>query len=405
MKDFLSRAKGFLHRHSKELCLFWRYAIPAKLHFWKFHSRKAIMFRLDLIGDCTMFTSAAKAIREFYQDREMTLVCLSISKPVFERLGVFDRIITVDFRPNIIDYEKLDSLIAELRAEKYDLLLQPQISKFPLADILAAAVRCNKRVAIEAKPGNSEKNWIRMVNFLYNKRIPYPREIVSEFDYYGTFVRGIGRSDYKITRPCLPYREQHFIECDYYVLYPGGSLSQKFWPAARFAGIANHIYERTGLLGVILGVADEQWVSDQLKENLTPQAAMSAVDLTGKTSISDVIDIIGNAKLVVSDDTSGVHMACATNTPSVVNVGGWHFNRFLPYHIEDAKPGDHIPLVAYTQMPCYYCDWDWNIVGERNAECLRRLQCGEPSECIEKVTYEQMCELVDQVIEDEELCQ
>jgi ADP-heptose:LPS heptosyltransferase len=380
------------------------YAIGAKLHSGEYSSRKVILFRLDLIGDCTMFTNAASAIRELYKDREMTLVCLSITKPIYDRLGIFDRIVCADFNPHDIDYKKLRALIAELRIEKYDLLLQPQISKYPLADILGAAIKCNKRIAIETKPGNSRVKWVRMVNFLYDEFIPFPRGIVSEFDYYGAFVRGVCDPNYKTKVPQLPYGKQHFIEGDYYVLYPGGSLRQKFWPAMRFAEIANHIYRRTGLLGVILGVADEQWVSDRLKQHLNTLVAMSIVDLTGKTSISDVIDIIGNAKFVVSNDTSGVHIACATNTPSVVNVGGWHFQRFLPYHIEDLKPRDKLPLVAYTEMSCYYCDWQWSIVGQRNEECLRRLKCGEPSECIEKITYEQMRDLVDKVIEDENLC-
>ena len=330
-------------------------------------------------------------------------MCLSISKPVFERLGIFDRIICVDFKPHAINYDKLDTLISELRAEKYDLLLQPQISKLPLADILGAAIKCNKRIAIETKPGNSEPYWVKMVNFLYNKFIPHPRGIMSEFDYYGAFVRGLGNPNYKTTRPCLPYGEQHFIEGDYYVLYPGGSLRQKFWPADRFAQIANYIYEETGLLGVILGVADERWVSDNLKKHLNTLTAMSMIDLTGRTSISEVIDIIGNAKFVVSNDTSGVHIACATNTPSVADAGGWHFERFLPYHIEDVKPGDNLPLVAYTKMPCYYCDWQWCIVEQRNKECLRRLQSDEPSECIEIITYEQMRYLVDKIMHDEEI--
>lgn len=400
----MNRLKGFLRRNHNELRYFWKYAVAAKLHLWKYDSQKVILLRLDLIGDCTMFTSAATAIRNIYKYREMTLVCLSMCKPIYERLGIFNKIICVDFKPHIIDFNRLGSLIAELRANKYDLLLQPQISKYPLADILAAAIKCNRRIAIETKPGNSGANWVRMVNFLYDTFIPYPRGIVSEFDYYGAFVRGLGEKQYKTTCPSLPYREQHFIEGDYYVLFPGGSLRQKFWPADRFAQIANHIYEKTGLLGVILGVAEEQWVSDRLKKSLTPVTAMSMVDLTGRTSISEVIDIIGNAKFVISNDTSGVHIACATNTPSIANVGGWHFNRFLPYHIEDVKPEDHLPLVAYTKMPCFYCDWQWNIVGQRNAECMRRLQCGEPSECIEKITYEQIRDLVNQIIEEEKLC-
>lgn len=403
MIESIRKARNFLQRNWRELWYFWRYAVLAKLHFWPYRSRKAILLRLDLIGDCTMFTSAARAIREFYKDREMTVVCLSISRPVFERLGIFDKIICVDFRPNNIEYDKIGALISELRSEAYDLLLQPQVSRLPVADILGAAIRCNRRVAIRAKPGNSKPRWIKMVDFLYDEQFPYPEGVVSEFDYYGAFVRGLGNPGYRTVCPCLPYGEQHFIEGDYYVLYPGGSLGQKFWPADRFAKIADHIFARTGLVGVILGVASEQWVSDRLKERLAPVTGMSMIDLTGRTSISDVIDIIGNAKLVVSNDTSGVHIACATNTPSVVDVGGWHFQRFFPYHIEDVKPENHLPLAAYTELPCYYCDWDWDIIAERNPECLEHLKAGESSSCISAITAEQMLELVDRVIDAEEL--
>ena len=404
MGNFAGRIVNFLRRNKRELFFFWKYAIQSKLHFVKYSSRKVIMFRLDLIGDCTMFTSAASAIREFYQNREMTLVCLASSRPVFERLGVFDKIKSVDFKPHEIDYQKLRTLIAELRTEKYDILLQPQVSKYPLADILAAAVKCNQRIAIQTKPGNSGPNWVRMVNFLYDRFIPCPEDQISEFDGYAAFVRGLGNPDYRITRPYLPYKEQHFIEGNYYVLYPGGSMSQKFWPAERFSQLANYIYQGTGLIGVILGVGRELRESDAVKENLNTQTSMAMVDLTGQTSMFDVIDIIGNAQFVVSNDTSGVHIACATNTPSVANVGGWHFGRFLPYHIENIHPGDNLPLVAYVEMQCYSCGWDWNVVGPRNPGCLHRLQYGEPCECVDKVTYEQMRDLVDKVIKECILC-
>lgn len=400
------RIRTFLAKNGisgKNAKIFLRYAIPAKLHFWRYRSRKVIMLRMDLIGDCTMWTSSAIAVRKFYGDREMTMVCLSISKPIFERLGIFDRIITVDFRPESINFDKLPRLIAELRDDSYDLLLQPQISKMPVADILAAAIKCNKRIAIETKEGNSPRNWIRLSNFLYDKRIPYSRDTRSEFDFYGAFVRGIGCSDYKTTCPVLPYKKQHFIDCDYFVIFPGASLTQKNWPADRFAQIANHIYKQTGLAAVILGAGGEQPIADRLKGHLSPQTAINVMDLVGKTSLFDVIDIIGNAKLIVTNDTSGVHIACAVKTPSVVTVGGYHPDRFLPYHIENITPEDHLPLVAFTPMPCFYCDWNWDIVGKRNEECLHRLKCGEPSECIENVTYEQVRQLVDLILDKEGL--
>ena len=198
-------------RH-KELRWFWRYAALAKLHIGRYASKKIILVRLDMIGDCTMFSSAAKAICDHYKDREVTVVCLSTTKPIFERMGCFHEIIPVDFKPTAIEYPKLKALIRRLRSTEYDLLLQPQASKLPIADIIDAAIKCNRRVALETKVGNSSARWVNMVNFLYNEFIPSPKGIVSEFDYYGAFVRGLGCPDYKTTCPSLPYHQQHFIE-------------------------------------------------------------------------------------------------------------------------------------------------------------------------------------------------
>lgn len=401
LKRVWERIKNKL-RGNRDHYLFTAYHCLSKMHIGKYKSRKVIMFRLDLIGDCTMFSGAARAIREFYGDREMTMVCLAASKPIFERLGIFDRFITLDFKPHQIDYEKLKRVIKEIRMDSYDIMLQPQASKFPIADILGAATKCNKRIAIETKVGNSTAEWVRKVNPLYDEFIPYPRGNVSEFDYYGAFVRGLGMPDYKTECPVLQYNAQHFIPGKYYVLYPGGSLVYKFWPADRFAKLAGYIYKKTGLIGVILGVSSEQWVSDRVIESFDVLTSISVIDLTGKTSISDVIDIIGNAEFVVSNDTSGAHIACATKTPCIVDVGGWHYDRFLPYHIENVKEDDCLPLVAYTKMPCYYCDWNWPLIGERNEECLHRMERGETCICIENISFDQMRELVDQVIKTED---
>lgn len=378
--------------------LFWRYAAKRKAHPTPYLSKKVILLRLDMIGDCTMFTSTLQDIREFYKDREFTVVCLHSTLPIFQRLNVADHIFPIEISPYAPDKEKLLQAIDGLRENTYDILLQPQASKCPVADVLAAAIKCNRRIAMETIYGNSPKEWVEMTNFLYDERIPYPRGIVSEFDYYGAFARGIGMKNYKTRRPSLPYYEQHWVEGNYYVLYPGGSLRQKFWPARRFAQIADYIYEKTGFIGVILGSAAEQWVSEKVMKNLNPKTAMAMIDLTGRTNMFDVIEVIGNAKLCVSNDTSGVHIACATNTPSVATVGGWLFERFLPYHIEDKKQGDHLPLVAYSDLPCLYCNFEWDTIGERNPECLKRIKSDKTAVCIESITFEQVQKLVDQIL-------
>lgn len=129
------------------------------------------------------------------------------------------------------------------------------------------------------------------------------------------------------------------------------------------------------------------------------------MDLTGKTTVSQVIDIIGNAEFVVTNDTSGVHIAAATGTPSVAIAGGWHFKRFLPYSIEDIQQGDRLPLVAYTQLPCYNCDWNLDVISKTNPECFQQVRVGMQATCIPAVTVQQVIELVDYIIDEEGLKQ
>lgn len=397
MKGLLERIKNRLKRYQESI-LFTKYRLFSKLHMGKYGSRKVIMFRLDMIGDCTMFTSTAKVICDIYNDREMTIVCLDVSRPVFERLGIFDRIITVDFKPYQIDYAKLKQLIKELRKDRYDILLQPQVSKYPVADILAAATKCNKRISIESKADNSCSSWVRFVNGLYDEVIPYPKGIVSEFDYYGAFVRGLGMQDYKTECPSLNYKEQSYVKGDYYVLYPGGSISGKFWPAERYARLVNYIYKKTNLIGVILGTVSERWVSDKVLMSLASEPRKAIVDLTGLTTMDEVIDIIGNARFVVSNDTSGPHIACATKTPCVVVAGGWHFGRFFPYHVEKVKAEDRIPIVAYAKTECYQCDWNRKAIFEKNRACYDNIDSGAPFMCIDAVSFETVRELVDEIL-------
>lgn len=374
--------------------------IRNKAHTGKYKSRGVIILRLDLIGDCTMFTSTALAIRKLYTGRKMTVVCLALTKPVFERLGVFDEIITVDFRPERIEYKKLLLLFEKLREKEYDILLQPQVSKMPVADLIASAVKCNERITIETKPGNSSPRWIAFANSLYDKIIPYPRGWMNEMDYYGAFVRGLGVNDYQTTKPFLPTKKQHFIEGKYYVFYPGASWIQRAWPQKEFAHLADYIYKKTGLFCAILGTGNENWIAEKIMENADSATYYSFINLAGKTSLEDVIDIIGGAEFIIANDTSGAHIGAAVNTPTIAIVGGGHYMRFLPYHIECIKKGDRLPIAVNYDMPCYYCEWNWDIIGQRNKECLRRMQQVETLECIEKISFRKVIRELDKILRD-----
>ena len=103
-------------------------------------------------------------------------------------------------------------------------------------------------------------------------------------------------------------------------------------------------------------------------------AGAGVTSLAGKTSLQQLTTIIAGAQLLVSNETSAVHIAAAVGVPSVCIVGGGHYGRFVPY---DEKVGDHrpLPLVATRKMECFGCNW----------VCKFHPAKGKPMPCIEEI--------------------
>lgn len=400
LKNKIKKKLGFYNRN---FWLFWLNALPLKFFKRTYKTSNVLLLRLDLLGDCAMFSSTAEEICSIYQGRKIDVICLSSTKPIFERIGKFNKIITLDCKPHCPDYTKVSKLIRELKSNAYDILLQPQVSKLPIADILAASVKCNHRYTIETKPGNSSTRWIAMVNWLYDKRFPYPQGWKNEFDYYASFIHGLGFPDFQSRRPSLKIKEQHFIKARYYVVYPGASYLQRAWEPFKFAEVIDYIYKKTGLVAVILGCEWERKIAEAILAKTCFLSSCNIINLMGKTSVYDVIDIIGNSEFTISNDTSGVHIACATNTPSVALVGGGHFERFLPYDIQDLKPNDNSPFVAYKRLPCYHCDWNWALIEKRNPSCLKAMQQGVTVDCISAITVSEVLPILDKILQSKHL--
>jgi len=59
--------------------------------------------------------------------------------------------------------------------------------------------------------------------------------------------------------------------------------------------------------------------------------------LAGKTTIAQLVELIRNASLLIGNDSAAIHMAAATQTPSVCILGGGHYGRFLPYQPESRE--------------------------------------------------------------------
>jgi len=54
-------------------------------------------------------------------------------------------------------------------------------------------------------------------------------------------------------------------------------------------------------------------------------------NLCGTTSLTELVDIISKAKLLITNDSSALHIAACLNTQTICLLMGRHYGRFAPY--------------------------------------------------------------------------
>jgi len=166
----------------------------------------------------------------------------------------------------------------------------------------------------------------------------------------------------------------------YVILNPGSNEFGRRWPLESYIALASWLAEQ-GHRVLFVGKADEKAKGGGIGDVADGE---QIVDLTGKTNMPELLNLMKNAALVVSNDTGPAHLAIGLGAPTVVIVGGGHFGSFVPY--PDEITPENVRFV-FQKMDCYHCFW----------RCHKRDDRFASFPCVAAVTNEQVrnaCEAV-----------
>jgi len=125
-------------------------------------------------------------------------------------------------------------------------------------------------------------------------------------------------------------------------IMPGAEYGPaKCWPAANFAKLAASLNDK-GIDVWIFGSGKEKSIADKIIAT-APQAR----NLCGQTRLEDVIDLMALTRVVVSNDSGLMHIACASGT-GVIGIYGSSDPDYTPPLSENAK-------VIYLGLECSPC--------------------------------------------------
>ncbi len=298
-----------------------------------FNSNKILIVRLDAIGDYILFRNFLYTLKSSkkYGKYKYTLLGNIIYKELAETFDaeLFESFIWI--KPNTLvekfGYGKI-RLMLQLKLKRFDVLINPVHSKIIFIDKFLATCGAKKKIASSGDEVNSRHNF-ELSNSYYDEIIAVSGIEHFEFFRNKLFIENITGEKFE-TELKFNRKKKDGI-CKIIVIVPGAGSEFRRWSTLNFSILIDLITTEINAEYVIqiLGSAEETSLGEEII--LKSKYKKNIQNLAGTTTLVEVIDIINNANLVISNETSTVHIAAALNTNAICISNGNHFGRFNPY--------------------------------------------------------------------------
>ena len=296
------------------------------------------------IGDMVMAQSLYKLLLSRRPGLRIDVIAPPWSKPILDRMPEVNRAIELDVAHGEAAFGKRRNLGRRLRGRGYRrAIVLPRSLKAALAPFFAAVpvrtgYRGEWRFALinDARPfdpvrlDQTIKRFIALGLSRDEDELPMPPQpsLRTDGENLRSAVKRLGLKPGTANVAIMPGAEYG---------------PAKRWPADRFAALAARL----------AGERSQVWLMGSESERKLGEAVRAAADhddvinLCGRTSLSDAVDLLGAAAVAVTNDSGLMHVAAAVDT-HVIGIYGSTSPRFTPPLTERAD-------IFYRGLDCSPC--------------------------------------------------
>jgi len=342
--------------HLKRLLIFIASDLILLTFVRKKQSDSVLILRFDLLGDYLIGRKFLRMARshEAYRSKKIIL-CANIA--LRELIEIYDKDVFDDFcwidRNKFLNefWYRLKTL---RKVKKLGILscIHPMRDPY-LGDCIVRATFAKERIGREAFQNRNVPFFEQISSkralgdSFYTKLIHEDNSVTFEFDrnrnFFSTVLPGVPlpeRMDLDPITVSIPK-----IEGPFAVLMPGASESFREWPPERFAQIARHLYLTRGLQIILLG-SQADWPKAVLVQKNTPEIPI--VNLCGTLTLSQVVYLVSQCVIGITNDSGGIHLLAALNKAGVAISNCFSFGWFHPY------PPTVCSSVSFVYPPAFY---------------------------------------------------
>ncbi len=355
--------------------------------------KRLLIINLEALGDLVLFTSVLKHYKRRFPDTHITLLIKQgTGFEVFAAGYYVDDIVLVPYSSFAMNPLIGLRIISDLRRRGFSRVINHDFSASEImGKIIATSLRANEVVGYEGmkfeyrNPFDFQQSRnLRIVRdqYLprYTKVIPAISDnsdpsgrlphVISHYIIIYEGATGFAEQDYATELPRLgdtvAAREKFgLVGEDYALVNVGASVAYKRWPKDRFAAMARILSARK-ITPVFVGA----FADAEASAAVTRLIQEKHMDITGKTSLGELVELMRGSIVLLTNDTASIHIAVAIKHPSICVTGGGQYGMFQDY----GYPDTNVWVAALS--PCYGDNW----------RCGRDLPPNEPSPCIAAIS-------------------
>jgi len=289
--------------------------------------QSVLIIKMSSIGDVVHAMPVASALRLSYPKLRISWLVEDWLVPLLKQHPAIDRLITLPalrLRLGGVRLSALREAIYELRAESYDLALD-----------LQGLLKSSAMSVLSRAPIRIGTDYQREGAHLFSYGVPGYSPTTSAVEEYLCSARFLGaRTDqvqfdlHPEAKALASIREKlarHAVRAStrLIVINPTASARWKDWAAERWAALARALGKSGRVVVSGIGL--------QRDRNAAIARLAGALDLTGETSLAELIALLSLAALHIAPDTGSAHIAAALGTPVIGIYGPTLASRSGPY--------------------------------------------------------------------------
>ena len=268
---------------------------------------KVLIIKLGALGDViNTFPLAINIKQELHAQIHWLVAPLSF--PIVKEHGSVDRAIVFD-RQTL--GRSLKNVIKQIRQTEYDIVLDLQ--RLFKSGLFAMAARGKRRIGFDKKRCK-EMSWL----FPFERIDPCDPD-AHMLTQYLEFAKYLDIGHEQIVWN-IPWQGQSFPglgKDNYIVLNIGATKPANRWDSHSFARLADMIDSKTDCKIVMTGGPEDQEPAQLIKTRV----CCKIIDLCGRTSLKELVQVVDQAQCVISCDTGPMHLAIALQTEVIALFG------------------------------------------------------------------------------------